>query len=129
MSCFLRVGGNKWEEAPGGEYPAKCTKIIPDFRGRKLALYFVNSEGKRARLFYNKLPRVEAERLGTDFGAGSKLFSDLRKLYPVLVGNGTESVELDFNSLFLDKTFLITTELRGKEQQSIVQSIDHYIGF
>jgi len=133
MSCFLRVGGNKWEEAPGGEYPAKCTKIIPDFIGRKTALYFVNTEGehagKRARLFYNKLPRVEAEQLGTDFGAGSKLFSDLSKLYPELVGNGTESVELDFDKLFLDKTFLITTELRGKEKQATVQKIEHYIGF
>ncbi len=133
MSCFLRVGGNKWEEAPGGEYPAKCTKIIPDFIGRKTALYFVNIEGehagKRARLFYHKLPRVEAERWGTDFGAGSKLYSDLRKLYPELVGDGTEPVELDFNNLFLDKTFLITTELRGKEKQATVQKIEHYIEF
>ncbi len=133
MSCFLRVGGNKWEESPNGEYPARCTKIIPDFYGRKTVLYFIITKGEhagnRSRLFYHKLPKSEAERLGTDFGAGSKLFSDLRKLYPELVGDGTESVELDFDKLFLDKTFLITTELRGKEKQATVQNIEHYIGF
>ncbi len=85
--------------------------------------------GYRARLFYNKLPKRDAEWLGTDFGAGSKLFKDLKKLYPGIVGDGTEPVELDLNSLFLDKTFLITTELRGEEQQATVQSIDHAIEF
>ena len=133
MSCFLRVGGNKWEEAPDGEYIARCTKIIPDFYGRKTVLYFVITEGEhagnRSRLFYHKLPKSEAERLGTDFGAKSKLFDHLRKLYSDRIGDGTEPVELDFNKLFLDEVFKITTELRGKEQQSIVQSIEHYIGF
>ena len=133
MSCFLRVGGNKWEEAPGGEYPARCTKIIPNFRGRKLALYFVVTEGehagKRARLFYNKMPREKAEKIGTDFGAKSKFFDHLRKLDLGLIGDGTEPVELDINSLFLDKTFLITTELSKKKKQAIVRNIEHYIGF
>jgi len=134
MSCFLRVGGNKWIEAPVGEFVARCTKIIPDFYGTKTALYFIITKGehagKRSRLFYHKLPRDEAERLGTDFGAGSKLFTDLEKLFPELIGDGTDPVELNFNSLFLDKTFVITTELRGKtKQQAIVQKIEHYIGF
>jgi hypothetical protein len=63
--AFFRVGGNTWEEAPEGEYIARCTKVDPNFGGRKLAYYFTIIEGehtgKRARLFYNKLSKEEAE--------------------------------------------------------------------
>lgn len=130
---FLRVGGNKWEEAPSGEYRAVCTKIISDFYGRKLAIYFVVIEGKhagkRTRLFYNKLPKDLAEKMGTDFGAGSKFYSDMKKLFPGLIGDGSTPIEIDVNQLFLHETFIIQTELRGKAKEAIVQSIEHDVGF
>ena len=132
---MLRVGGNKYDEAPDGEYIARCTKIDLDYkymRNRKLAIYFTIVEGpesgKRAILYYNKLSEVDAEIKGTDFGTQSKAFADIKKLFPDFIGDGTDVTEIDFEDLFFNKEFRIKVE-RSDNGQAIVIDIDHHLGF
>jgi len=133
---LLRVGGPTWEETPDGEYYACCTKVDPEFGVgiyRKLVLYFTITEGahtgKRARLFYNKLSIDEAKENGTDFGTYSKFYSDLKKMFPEVIGDGSNPIEIDPVKLFKDENFIITTELRGKKKQATVQGIKYDPGF
>ncbi len=130
---FFHVGGSVWYEVPDGVYIAKCTKVITDFYGHKLVYYFTIIEGehsgKTARLIYQKLSREQAKLRGTEFGNKSKLFQDLKKLFPDIVGDGSVSVELDLVGLFYGETFVITTEIRGEKKLAIIQNIEHYIGF
>jgi len=127
---FLRVGGNRWEEAPNGDHIAKCTKIA--VIGRKLVIYFVvikgTYAGKRARLFYNMLSKEEADRIGTDFGAKSKLFNHVQKLFPNKVGNGDDPVEIDLAAIFMDETFKIKVK-RSEKRQATVIDIENDLGF
>jgi len=133
---LLRVGGYKWEEVPDGKYYACCTRVDPEFGEgifRKLAIYFTITEGehagKRARLFYNKLSEKEAKERDTDFTPYSKFYSDLKKLFPEIIGDGSIPIDIDPVNLFKDENFIITTELRGKEKQATVQEIEHDLGF
>lgn len=127
---ILNVGGNIFKEAPIGEYVAKCTKIA--VIARKLIVYFVVSEGvhtgKRARLFYNMMTQEESGRLNTNFGAKSKFYSDLKKLFPDNIGDGTMPIELNIRDLFYGKTFTIKVK-RSDKEQAIVINIEHYVGF
>lgn len=132
---LLRVGGNKWEEANEGEYVARCSKIDSDYKfmqNRKLAIYFVivkgPESGKRAILFYNKLSQADADEKGTDFGVKSKLFTDVKKLFPDTIGDGTDVNEINSEDLFLYKEFRIKVK-RSNNDQAIVTDINHHLGF
>jgi len=132
---LLRVGGNKWKEADSGDYIALCTKIDPDYqykKNHKLAIYFVIIEGdeigSRAILYYNKLSQVEAEKGKTDFGAKSKFFTDIKKLFPEIGGDGSSPVEIDLDDLFGNETFRIKVERSDKGQATVID-IDHDLGF
>ena len=132
---FLRVGGTDWMEAPPGRHIARCTKVDPDFKfkdNRKLVIYFTIRgpvSGLRARLFYPKRPATLAQETGSDFGIRSKLFKDLARLFPQLVGTGIDMVEIDPVMLFLGQDFEIEVEQRqGKKAEvpsAIVVRIEH----
>ena len=127
------VGGDFWEEVPDGSHSAVCSRVIPDFvneKGyRKLMLYFTITEGDyrgyRARLAYNP----NKDSTGPTFGSRSKFIKHIKKLFPELIGNGRERKDFDPVTLFKDKHFLITTELRkGKDGDTLfamVQDIKH----
>ena len=132
---FLTVGGTIWKEAPDGEYIARCTKVDPEYGEniyRKLAIYFTIIEGqesgKRARLFYNKKSQEETDESGSDFGLKSKFYTDMKRLFESIIGDGSIPIEIDPVELFLNTHFKITVK-HSKKGDAMVIIIDHYLGF
>ena len=132
---YVTVGGHTWEEAPDGEYIARCTKVDPEYRfmnNRKIAIYFTVIEGsqigKRAILFYNKRSSKDTEELGTDFGPMSKFCTDIKRLFPEVIGDGTIPVEIDPVNMFCDEIFKIVVKRSKKEQANVIK-IEHHIGW
>jgi len=134
---IFSVGGDIWEEVPDGTHSAVCSRVMTDFFYRgipklgipKLMLYFTITEGDyrgyRARLPYN----YNKESTGPTFGSRSKFIKHIKILFPELIGNGRERKEFDPVELFMNKHFLITTELRkgkdGDTPYAMVQDIKH----
>ncbi len=123
---ILSVGGDTWKEVPNGIHSSVCSKVIPDFKFRgipKLMLYFTITEGQyaghRARMSFN----YNRNNTGPHFGAESKFYETIEKLFPELVGDGSKRVVFDPIELFKNKHFLITTELRNKN--AMVQKIEY----
>jgi len=132
---YVTVGGHIWEEAPAGEYVARCTKVDVEYRylnNRKIAVYFTIVEGahsgKRAVLYYNKRSEKEAEETGSEFGPMSKFCTDIKKLFYEVIGDGSIPVEIDPVNLFLDEVFKINVT-QSKKGQSTVTQIEHHLGW
>ena len=123
---ILSVGGDTWKEVPDGIHSSVCSKIMPDFKYKripKLMLYFTITEdqyaGYRARMSFG----YSKDNTGPSFGARSKFYETIGELFPELVGDGSKRVVFDPIELFKNKHFLITTELRNKN--AMVQKIKH----
>ena len=132
---YVTVGGHTWDEAPDGEYIARCTKVDPEYRfmnNRKIAIYFTiiegSQSGKRAILFYNKRSSKDVEELGSDFGPMSKFCTDIKRLFLEVIGDGSIPVEIDPVHLFYEENFKIVVK-RSKKGQAIVKQIEHHLGW
>ena len=120
---IIKLGKEK-QEAPNGRYTARCVHVEPNWtylKNRKLALYFEIDEGEHAgcvaRRFYN-LKRLHDNTY--EIPPKSKLFDDIKRLFPNELNNG----EVDPETLFSGVFFIIEVERKGKH--AIVKSMSHF---